>query len=203
MEECHVSIRAKNWRWPFWPPLFRRPCIVHSSTSQRAVEYISTQYISLSCLVQKTKELYRNLSYQVDHDFTFFASSSPSLFSQRGHILHSRMYVPVGWKYYARCGKTPRRTFVLRFWFWCGYTNSLKDWVLCVCTTRVCLASLYLLKENEAWGQAESWFFKANRMASDNPSVHLHHGLFLMNSDRNLEALVNSLAESIKKVLMM
>ena len=100
------SIRAKNWRWPFWPPLFRRPCIVHSSTSQRAVEYISTQYISLSCLVQKTKELYRNLSYQVDHDFTFFASSSPSLFSQRGHILHPRMYVPVGWKYYARCGKT-------------------------------------------------------------------------------------------------
>ena len=26
--------------------------------------------------------------------------------------LANKIYVPVGWKYYARCGKTPRRTFV-------------------------------------------------------------------------------------------
>ena len=60
--------------------------------------------------MQKSKELYRNLSYQVDHDFTFLASSSLSLLSQRGHLLDHRICVPVGWKDYARCRKSPRRT---------------------------------------------------------------------------------------------
>ena len=36
--------------------------------------------------------------------------------------------------------------------------------------------------------EAESWFSKANRMAPEDPSVHLHYGLFLMDSERNLEA---------------
>ena len=36
--------------------------------------------------------------------------------------------------------------------------------------------------------EAESWFLKAKEMVPEDPSVHLHYGLFLMDSDRNLEA---------------
>ena len=36
--------------------------------------------------------------------------------------------------------------------------------------------------------EAESWFMKAKKLAPNDASVHLHYGLFLMDSDRNLEA---------------
>ena len=35
-------------------------------------------------------------------------------------------------------------------------------------------------------------------MAPDDSSVHLHYGLFLMDSERNLEALVNSMTASFQ-----
>ena len=36
--------------------------------------------------------------------------------------------------------------------------------------------------------EAESWFSKARALAPDDPEVHLHYGMFLLDADRNTEA---------------
>jgi len=45
-----------------------------------------------------------------------------------------------------------------------------------------------LAKNKTRQSEAEAWFSKANQIAPNDPSVHLHYGLFLMDTERNLEA---------------
>lgn len=46
----------------------------------------------------------------------------------------------------------------------------------------------FLAKNKSRTSEAETVFSKAYNMAPNDPSVHLHYGLFLMDSERNLEA---------------
>ena len=59
---------------------------------------------------------------------------------------------------------------------------SLKIQFLSITKISFCL--LQKTRHNEA----ESWFVKAQKLAPNDPAVHLHYGLFLMDTERNLEA---------------